>query len=459
MEGVHNSDSETSSRKNSVDDSVGNIDVKVFVSHVPKEMDDGELKTFFQDYARIHEAKIIRDKKTQAHRGCGFVTFVSLTEAEQTIGELDKTTCLPGSSVKMEVRFADGEDRRLGLDNPDGTLLDKLFIGCMPKSVPEEELRNEFGKFGDIEELVIMKDNEGKSRGCAFVKFKWKEASLLAIKHCNGALKLHDAEKPIEVRFAEDKKKKKQLDSVKKPQGMYGAQGGMAAATGAGATGAAMGGMSMAPGGMGGVAAGSSATGSGAGRGMQAGGFPQMYAPYGRMDPFMYPGMPGMPQWDMAAGGYMMPGMDFMMSPDKAYGAGATTTTAAAAATTTGAAATDSIDRSGQKQGPPGCNLFIFHIPNEWNEQDLIQHFSPLGRIISARIMTEPESGRSRGYGFISYDNPQSAQEAIRTMHGFQVMGKRLKVQLKKGDNSAGQSHGGGRDRSGNNQRSSHAPY
>lgn len=34
--------------------------------------------------------------------------------------------------------------------------------------------------------------------------------------------------------------------------------------------------------------------------------------------------------------------------------------------------------------------------------------------------------------GFVSYDNPESAQNAIRSMNGFQVMNKRLKVQLKK---------------------------
>lgn len=36
--------------------------------------------------------------------------------------------------------------------------------------------------------------------------------------------------------------------------------------------------------------------------------------------------------------------------------------------------------------------------------------------------------------GFASYDNPQSAQKAVAAMNGFSVLGKRLKVELKKGD-------------------------
>ena len=79
-----------------------------------------------------------------------------------------------------------------------------------------------------------------------------------------------------------------------------------------------------------------------------------------------------------------------------------------------------------------GSNLFIFHLPNDWTDEDLRQNFETFGLIVSARIMTDRETGRSRGFGFVSYDNPQSAQAAVRGMNGFSVLGKRLKVQLKK---------------------------
>ena len=47
--------------------------------------------------------------------------------------------------------------------------------------------------------------------------------------------------------------------------------------------------------------------------------------------------------------------------------------------------------------------------------------------------MTDKQSGRSKGYGFVSYDNQKSAEEAIRKVNGKQALGKRLKVELKKG--------------------------
>ncbi|KAF0694656.1 Aste57867_14495 [Aphanomyces stellatus] len=83
-------------------------------------------------------------------------------------------------------------------------------------------------------------------------------------------------------------------------------------------------------------------------------------------------------------------------------------------------------------RGPPGCNLFVFHIPNDMTNQDLFNYFATFGNVISARIMVEKETGRSRGFGFVSYDNAPSADAAIKGMNGFQVGRKRLKVQHKK---------------------------
>lgn len=51
-----------------------------------------------------------------------------------------------------------------------------------------------------------------------------------------------------------------------------------------------------------------------------------------------------------------------------------------------------------KKPGPPGANLFIFHLPNDYKDSDLMNLFSKHGNVISARIMTKPD-GKSRGYG------------------------------------------------------------
>jgi RNA recognition motif-containing protein len=87
---------------------------------------------------------------------------------------------------------------------------------------------------------------------------------------------------------------------------------------------------------------------------------------------------------------------------------------------------------AGENHGPEGCNLFVFHIPNEITNLDLFNYFSPYGNVISARIMVDTGTGRSRGFGFVSYEKPSSATQAIEKMNGLQLGKKRLKVQLKK---------------------------
>jgi RNA recognition motif-containing protein len=87
---------------------------------------------------------------------------------------------------------------------------------------------------------------------------------------------------------------------------------------------------------------------------------------------------------------------------------------------------------AGENHGPDGCNLFVFHIPNEMTNLDLFNYFSPFGNVISARIMVDTGTGRSRGFGFVSYDDSSSANQAIGQMNGLQLGKKRLKVQLKK---------------------------
>lgn len=50
--------------------------------------------------------------------------------------------------------------------------------------------------------------------------------------------------------------------------------------------------------------------------------------------------------------------------------------------------------------------------------------------------MTE-KNGKSKGIGFVSFEDPSSALDAIEEMNGFEVRGKRLKVELNKKDEQA----------------------
>jgi len=83
-------------------------------------------------------------------------------------------------------------------------------------------------------------------------------------------------------------------------------------------------------------------------------------------------------------------------------------------------------------EGPPGANLFIYHLPHDLTDADLATAFAPFGNVISAKVYVDKNTGQSKGFGFVSYDLPASAETAIAAMNGFQIGTKRLKVQHKR---------------------------
>ncbi|KAF8893169.1 hypothetical protein CPB84DRAFT_1682918 [Gymnopilus junonius] len=75
------------------------------------------------------------------------------------------------------------------------------------------------------------------------------------------------------------------------------------------------------------------------------------------------------------------------------------------------------------------CNLFCKNLSPEIDSNSLFTHFSRFGQIVSARVMRN-ESGESRGFGFVSYHQPEHASEALRVMNGAILGSKQIVVRL-----------------------------
>lgn len=78
--------------------------------------------------------------------------------------------------------------------------------------------------------------------------------------------------------------------------------------------------------------------------------------------------------------------------------------------------------------GPPPTNLIVNYIPIEVTEAELRAVFEQHGEVESARIITDRNTGMTKGYGFVRFKRHIDAAKAQQHLTGFEVYGKRLRV-------------------------------
>ena len=73
-------------------------------------------------------------------------------------------------------------------------------------------------------------------------------------------------------------------------------------------------------------------------------------------------------------------------------------------------------------------DIYVGNLPYTYGNDDLEALFAPHGQVGSARIITDRETGRSRGFGFVEMPDKAQAEEAIRTLNGKDINGRALTV-------------------------------
>ena len=89
--------------------------------------------------------------------------------------------------------------------------------------------------------------------------------------------------------------------------------------------------------------------------------------------------------------------------------------------------------------------LYVGNLSFDTNETDLNELFSRSGTVESCRIITERETGRSRGFGFVEMSTSGEAQRAIQQFDGHDLKGRALKVNEARERESGGGGGGWGR--------------
>jgi len=94
--------------------------------------------------------------------------------------------------------------------------------------------------------------------------------------------------------------------------------------------------------------------------------------------------------------------------------------------------------------------LYIGNLPYSVDGEKLHQHFSQFGQVESAKVITDRESGRSKGFGFVEMSSDEEAKNAISQLDGQELEGRSINVsearpQEPREGGRGGRGFGGGR--------------
>lgn len=72
--------------------------------------------------------------------------------------------------------------------------------------------------------------------------------------------------------------------------------------------------------------------------------------------------------------------------------------------------------------------LFVGGLSWDTSDSTLHAEFSKFGAIVDAKVITDRDTGRSRGFGFVTYENGQDAESAMQQMDGGYLDGRTIRV-------------------------------
>ncbi len=74
--------------------------------------------------------------------------------------------------------------------------------------------------------------------------------------------------------------------------------------------------------------------------------------------------------------------------------------------------------------------LFIGNLPYSTTSEELNQMFSEKGQVVSAQVVTDKFTGRSRGFGFVEMSNDDEAQKAIQDLNNANIGDRQMSVSV-----------------------------
>eukprot|EP01062_Namystynia_karyoxenos_P037004 TRINITY_DN2695_c0_g1_i2.p1 TRINITY_DN2695_c0_g1~~TRINITY_DN2695_c0_g1_i2.p1 ORF type:complete len:758 (+),score=182.48 TRINITY_DN2695_c0_g1_i2:84-2276(+) len=189
---------------------------KLFVGKLPFATTEDELRPHFEQCGPLAEVTIMRDKnRSNQSKGCAWVVTRDEETAKRCIENFHNQTVFAGQPGPLVVRYAEGGSAPVipvpppapaqqGKGGKGGNKRGrKVFVGQLPRTMTEHQLRPVMEQVGAVDECVLIRDRSTQqSKGCAFVVYASRQSAQAAVSRLNDSVTHQGARGPMQVSFA-----------------------------------------------------------------------------------------------------------------------------------------------------------------------------------------------------------------------------------------------------------------
>ncbi|KAL3532017.1 hypothetical protein ACH5RR_005538 [Cinchona calisaya] len=355
----------------------------LYVGDLHHDVTDGQLFDAFAEFKSITSVRVCRDSSTGRSLCYGYVNFISPQDAIRAIGAKNHST-LNGKAVRVMWSHRDPEARRSGIGN--------VFVKNLGDSIDSAKLQETFNPFGNILSCKVAMSEDRKSKGYGFVQFESEDSANSAIEKLNGSL-VEDKEIFV-AKFV------KRSDRVlTNPDAKY--------------TNLYMKNLDLE---------------------ITEDHLNEKFSEFGKVVSLLIS-----QDENGASRGF---GFVNFESPDDARrameamnGSQLGSKVLYVSRAQKKAEREEFLRRQFEERRKErmlkyqGSNVYVKNIDDAVTDEELREHFSPCGTIISAKLMRD-DKGISKGFGFVCFSTPEEAYNAVITLHGFMFHRKPLYVAI-----------------------------
>ncbi|XP_008298447.1 RNA-binding protein 45 [Stegastes partitus] len=167
-----------------------------------RSITEDELRESFSGFGDIQGVWVVKDKQTKESKGISYVKFSKSSQACLAMEEMHGKVLVEGTKpIKVFIAQSRSSTRHRDVEDEE---LTRIFV-MIPKTFSEEDLKNTFKEYGDIEYCVIIKNKfTGESKGLGYVRYYKPSQAANAIENCDKTYRAILAEPRTKATVTED---------------------------------------------------------------------------------------------------------------------------------------------------------------------------------------------------------------------------------------------------------------